>query len=160
MKKILSMILALTMMFALVACGGKDEAVEAPDLATYYTEFEATLGADNTPATMDLDAEMQEAMYPGISEYTFVQSVFKAAMMMQVGYEFALVECESAEDAEAVAALFQARKDAQVAGGAFYPAVAESWENGEIITKGNVVALIVANTAQEDAVSAFNALFA
>ena len=159
MKKILSMILALTMMFALVGCGGKDTAVEAPDLNAYYTEFEASLGADNTPATMDLDAEMQEAMYPGISEYTFTQSVFKAAAMMQVAYEFALVECESAEDAEAVAALFQARVDAQIAGGAFYPTVAESWQNADIITNGNVVALIVASSAQEDAVSAFNALF-
>ena len=160
MKKFLSMMLALTMVFALVACGsGKDEVVEAPDLNAYYTEFEASLGADNTPYTENLEGEMLEGMYPGISEYTFKQSLFKVAGMGAVAYEFALVECESAEDAEAVAAIFQARKDAQVAGGAWYPETIEGWEKGEIITKGNVVALIVASSAQEDAVSAFNALF-
>jgi len=158
MKKLFAAALAMMMVLCLAACGG-EKAAEAPDLNAYYTAFEESLGADNTPATMDLEGELLEGMYPGIGEYTFKQSVFKAAAMMQVGYEFALVECENESDVEAVKGIFQARQDMQIEGGAFYPAVAESWQNGEIIVNGNVVALIVAGSEQASAVSAFNELF-
>ena len=36
----------------------------------------------------------------------------------------------------------------------------ESWEKAQIITQGNVVALICAGTEQSKAADAFNALFA
>lgn len=36
----------------------------------------------------------------------------------------------------------------------------EGWEQAEIVTQGNVVALIVAQGSQDQAVDAFNALFA
>ena len=77
-----------------------------------------------------------------------------------VAYEFALVEVENAADAQTVADIFQARIDYQIENGAFYPMTLEGWENAEIITQGNVVALIVAQDSQSQAVEAFNQLFA
>ncbi len=159
MKKILSMILALTMLFALVACGGGEKTVEAPDLTAYYNDFLATLPEESTPATMDLEGEMLEGMYPGISEFTFKQGIFKVAAIGAVAFEFALVECESAEDAEAVAKLFETRKENQINGGAFYEETANFWRNGEVIVNGNVVALIVGGEHQSAAVEAYNALY-
>ena len=77
-----------------------------------------------------------------------------------VAFEFALVECENAADVETVKGIFEARVDAQVNGGAFYPETTAAWEKAEVIVNGNVVALIVAGEQQADAVAAFNALFA
>ena len=161
MKKLISAVLALTMILCFAACGSKGN-VEAPDLQKYYDDFMATLGADNTPAMMNAneDASYVDSFFPGLNDITLNQSVLQMAMMSQVGFEIDLVECANAEDVETVKSIFQARVDNQVAGGAFYPAVAEAWENAEIIVNGNCVALIVAGEQTADAVSAFNALFA
>ena len=59
-----------------------------------------------------------------------------------------------------MADILQARVDAQVSGGAFYPETTAAWEKAQVITRGNVVALICAGEAQDQAVEAFNALFA
>jgi len=163
MKKFLSAAFALSLVLILTACGGKggeQEPGKSVDLNQYYEDFMASLGEDNTPAMMDLEGEMLEAYYPGLSGYAAKQSVLKTAMISSVAYEFALVELEKAEDVQAVADLFQARIDSQVNGGAFYPGTTADWENGRIITHGNVVALIVAGSEQDDAVAAFEKLFA
>ena len=101
MKKLLALVLALTLLLALTACGKKD--AEAPDLAAYYANFEASLGADNTPMVIDANEEgFVDQFYPGLSDYSFKQSVIKLAAMNSVVYEFALLECEKEEDVEAV----------------------------------------------------------
>ena len=56
--------------------------------------------------------------------------------------------------------IFQARIDAQVQGGAFYPETIEGWKKAQVITKGSVVALISAGDSQSSAVEAFEKLFA
>ena len=166
MKKMIAGALALVMMMALAACGssngGSDTAKEAPDLTKYYEDFMTSLGADNAPAMMSAleDASFVDSFFPGLNDIEMKQTVLQMAMMAQVGFELDLVECANAADVETVKEIFQARIDNQVAGGAFYPAVAEAWEKGEIIVNGNVVALIVAGEAQADAVKAFNDLFA
>ena len=158
MKKALALILALALLPALAACGKKG--AEAPDLAAYYADFEASLGEENTPMVMDAnDEELVDQFYPGLSDYSLRQSVIKLAAINSVAYEFALVECEKEEDVEAVKGILQARIDSQVSGGAFYPETTEGWQKAELITNGNVVALIVAGEKQADAVTAFNALW-
>lgn len=158
MKKLLALALALTLLLALTACGKKN--AEAPDLAAYYADFEASLGEDNTPMVIDANEEgFVDQFYPGLSDYSFKQSVIKLAAMNSVVYEFALLECEKEEDVEAVKGILQTRIDNQVSGGAFYPETIEGWQKAELIVNGNVVALIVAGGSQADAVTAFNALF-
>lgn len=160
MKKVISMILALTMIFTLAACGGS-KAKEAPDLQAYYDGFMTGLGADNTPATMNAneDPSIIDGFFPGLNDIELKQSVIQMAMMMQVAFEMALVECANAEDVETVKEIFQARIDAQVNGGAWYPAIEEAWSKAALIVKDNVVALIVAGEAQDKAVADFEALF-
>ena len=159
MKKLISAILALTMVLALAACGGKT-AAEAPDLTQFYQDFMASLGEDNTPMMMPADPDTLEAFYPGLGAIAVKQSVVELAAMSAVAFEFALIEVENAEDVEAVKTILEARKAYQVDGGAWYPETIASWEKAEIIVNGNVVALIAAGEQQADAVAAFNALFA
>ena len=89
----------------------------------------ASLGADNTPAMMDVEAEALDSLYQGLSAYKTAQSVVKVAAINSVAFEFALVELENESDAQAVADIFQARVDYQVNGGAFYPQTTADWEN-------------------------------
>lgn len=163
MKKMMAAALAMVMMLALAACGssnGGDTAKEAPDLNKYYEDFMASLGEGNAPAMMELDADMTEAFYPGLNEVETKQKVMQAAAMSAVAYEFALVEVSNADDAAKVLEIFQARIDAQVNGGAWYPETTAAWEKAAIISGDNVVALIVAGEQQFAAEDAFDKLFA
>ena len=162
MKKLTALLLTLTAVLSLAACGGRqgDFDEKAPDLNQYYEDFMSTLGADNTPAMMDLEGEFLETFYPGLSGFKTKQLVVKAAAISSVPFEFALVELENEADAKAVADIFQARIDYQIENGAFYPMTLEGWEQAKIITQGNVVALIVAQGEQDRAVEEFNSLFA
>ena len=163
MKKLVSFLLSVTLLLALAACGkgGNDTQVrEAPDLNRYYEDFMATLEEDNTPAMMDVEADLVPQYYPGLENIQTKQAVLKTALIAMVAYEFALVEVENAADAQTAADIFQARIDYQIETGAFYPMTLESWEKAEVITQGNVVALICAGDDQAQAVEAFNRLFA
>lgn len=187
MKKLISAILALTMMLTLVACGnnndknnnnnnnnagnndvvenndgnnGAPETVVAPDLTKYYDDFMASLGEENAPFMMPGDPDTLAAFYPGLTDIATKQCVVQIAGMSAVAFEFALIECENAEDVEAVKAILEARKAYQVDGGAWYPETVAAWEGAEIVVQGNVVALILAGEQTADAVAAFNALFA
>jgi len=161
MKRILALLLALASLLALAACGSRGEDFEkrTPDLDKYYEDFMSTLGEENTPAMMDLEEEMIAGFYPGLEGYETNQSVLKMAAISSVPYEFALVELKNESDAEAVAAIFQSRVDAQTSGGAFYPATIEAWEKAAVVTRGRVVALICAGDEQAAAVEAFEKLF-
>lgn len=166
MKKILSAILAMSLVLLLAACGSKggegtgNDGAKSVDLNQYYEDFMASLGADNQPAMGDVEGEQLAAVYPGLENYATKQAVLKMAMISAVAFEFALVELENEADAKAVADIFQARIDYQIENGALYPMTLEGWEQAEIVTQGNVVALIVAQGSQDQAVDAFNALFA
>ena len=120
----------------------------------------ASLGEENAPFMMPGDPDMLAAFYTGLSDIATKQCVVQMATMSAVAFEFALVECENAEDVEAVKAILEARKTAQVDGGAWYPETIAAWEKAEIVVNGNCVALIVAGEQTADAVAAFNALFA
>ena len=167
MKKLLSALLSMTLILALAACGGNGgnggnnaPAKEAPDLNQFYEDFMSSLGEDNQPAMMDVEADLVPQVYPGLEAYKLKQSVLKTPMISAVAFELALVELEDASKAQEVADIFQARIDYQVEAGAFYPATAESWEKAQVITQGAVVALICAGEEQDQAVEAFNKLFA
>ena len=167
MKKFMTTILLFALTLSLAACssGGQGDAPdqsqkEAPNLNQYYEDFMATLGEDNTPAMGDVEGDVVEQMYPGLGALETKQRVLKTAMITSVAFEFALVEVSDAADVQTVADIFQSRIDYQIESGAFYPMTVESWEKAQIITQGNVVALICAGTEQSKAVDAFNALFA
>lgn len=164
MKRLTALFLSLTLLLTLAACGGgggnAGQNKEAPDLNKYYEDFMASLGADNQPAMMDVETDLTGQVYPGLESIPTRQAVLKMAAITAVPCEFVLLETESEADARAAADILQTRVDAQVNGGAFYPETTAAWEKAQIITKGNVVALICAGEEQDRAVEAFNALFA
>ena len=86
MKKLTALLLTLTAVLSLAACGGRqgDFDEKAPDLNQYYEDFMSTLGADNTPAMMDLEGEFLETFYPGLSGFKTKQLVVKAAAISSV----------------------------------------------------------------------------
>ena len=168
MKKLTSILLSMTLILTLAACGGGGNGgqnKEAPDLNKYYEDFMASLGADNQPAMGDVEGEQLAAVYPGLENYAAKQSVLKMAMISAVAFEFALVELENEADAKAVADIFQARIDYQVGddatpGGAWYPETIEGWKTkSRIVSHGNYVMLAVGD-ASASAVEEFEALFA
>ena len=154
MKKLTALLLALAMVLALAACSNKT-AQEAPDLNTVYEDYIASL--EEVPMMMDVTDDVVETFYPGLSAIDLQQSVLVTAAISAVAYEIAMVECADSADVETVRDIFQARIDSQVDGGAMYPATVEAWENADILTSGNVVALIVAGQDQDTAVSTIGA---
>ena len=154
MKKLTALLLALAMVLALAACSN-ETAQEAPDLNTVYEDYIASL--EEVPMMMDVTDDVVETFYPGLSAIDLQQSVLVTAAISAVAYEIAMVECADSADVETVQDIFQTRIDSQVDGGAMYPATVEAWENADILTSGNVVALIVAGQDQDAAVSTIGA---
>ena len=93
---------------------------------------------------MPMEGEMLDAAYEGLSAIETKQLVVYAPAISAVAMEFAFAEVADAADVETVQNIFQARIDAQVDGGAWYPATIEQWEkNSEIVTIDNYVCLFV-----------------
>ena len=175
MKKILSMILALTMVLSLAACGSKNDApaTEAVDLTAFYTELAGKYGwiDEQTPVEeigessimmMDLtqDKEFLDSYFPGLSEIATKQLIAMTSSISAVVSEFVFAECESEEDAAKVAEILNARVTMQADGGAWYPESVEAWGNAQVVSNGNFVAMIAYADNQAEIVDAFNALFA
>lgn len=74
MKKLTSILLSMTLILTLAACGGGGNGgqnKEAPDLNQYYEDFMASLGADNQPAMGDVEggAARRCLSWPGELRY-------------------------------------------------------------------------------------------
>lgn len=127
------------------------------DLAAFY----ATLFSDpeNDPAMMELPGEMLDVYYSGLTDVDTRQCLVYTPMISSVPVEAALIEVADGADVETVKAILQARIDAQVAGGAWYPETIDGWENNSrIVSNGNYILLIVSDK-YSDIVDQFNALF-
>ena len=73
--------------------------------------------------------------------------------------ESVLIQVSDAADVDAVKNILQARVDAQVNGGAFYPFAVEAWQNNSrIVSNGSYIMLIVSEDC-DAVVGEFNALF-
>lgn len=166
MKKSISVLLAVLMLFSLPACGagsGEDGGTFSADL----TAFSETLfQGDEAPMMMPVDDTMMEDIYPGLAAVERRQTVLLTAAISATAAEAAMVEVANAEDVETVKNIFQARIDYQVGSeddpsvrpGANYPATVESWKNNsEIVVKGNCVCLFVGDD-KDEMVAAFHAL--
>lgn len=140
------------------------EAPSAPaagsvDLNAFYADIAAAQG-ENWPFMMPAEGEMLDAFFAGLSGIATKQCYAYLPAMSAVAAEVVLVEVENASDVDAVKAILQARIDAQVAGGAWYPETIEGWEkNSRIVTNGNFIMLAVYSDV-DAIVSGFNALFA
>jgi PBP1b-binding outer membrane lipoprotein LpoB len=127
------------------------------DLAAFYNTVASTY---SLPSMMDADSTMIDAYYSGLSAVSTRQLIVKLAAISAAVGEIVLVECESSDDVQTISDILAARVQAQVDGGAWYPASIEGWENdSRIVTQGNFVMLIVHENC-DDIVNSFYALFA
>ena len=107
----------------------------------------------------DFLQEMALANYPGLSDIATEQCLAYAPMLSLSAAESVLVQVSDAADVNAVKDILQARIDAQVNGGAFYPMAVEAWENNSrIVSNGSYIMLIVSEDC-DAVVSEFNDLF-
>lgn len=167
LKPLAALALALALILSLAACGGKQGDASGSSEPVDLTAFYETLTQnENAPALMPLEeAELMDALYPGLSEIETSQRIVATAAITSVAAELALVEVANAEDVPAVEAIFQARIDYQVGddanpGGAWYPETIENWkQNARIVSNGSCVMLAVWENA-DDVAEQFNALFA
>ena len=176
-RKLISLILASTLVFALASCGGPDDGgsagasqspaqAETVDLQAFYESLLVTdpESADYFNPDTPVEGEALAAAYPGLEDIAAKQLVIYQPMMSAVACEIALVEVENSADVQKVKDIFQARIDAQVGtddepGGAWYPETIEGWKNNSrIVSNGNYVMLIVWEQADQF-VDEFNALF-
>ena len=152
MKRTVSLLLALCLVLALTACGGK---TFSTDLAAFY-ETQVT---DQFPMMMELADDMIDGIYPGLTDVARAQTVLYIAAISAVPCEIAMVEVANPGDVDTVKDIFQARIDSQVSGGAWYPDTIEQWQkNAQIVVRGNCVCLFVVLPELGSPVDDFNAL--
>ena len=132
---------------------------DSVDLNAFYEKV-ATAQGENWPFMMLAEGEMLDGFFPGLSGIATKQCYAYLPAMSAVAAEVVLVEVENASDVEAVKTILQARIDAQVDGGAWYPETIEGWKNNSrIIVNGNCIMMAVYSDV-EILVSGFNGLFA
>ena len=161
MKKRAVWILAALLLLA-SGCGGQQEEGRAEDsdvaLNTLYAGMEMSCGWGEDYMT-DVEGELLEEYYPGLSEVPAKQLVVKVPAMSSDVNEIVLMQCETEEDAEHAAAILQARVDAQVEGGAWYPETQAAWEKAQVLRRGAYAALIASGEFQESLEEQFNQQF-
>ena len=157
-KRMLSLfLLAALSLTLLTACGGKKEdSAKSVDLAGFYTSITEKY---ETPMAEALPDDVLPTFYPGLENIALKQQALYTPMMSAVAWEISMVEVENADDASAVADIFQARIDMQAAGGAWYPETVEGWvNNSRLATKDNYGLMIVSPDC-DSIVADFEALF-
>ena len=98
-------------------------------------------------------------LYPGLSGIATEQCLVYTPMFSLSAAESVLIQVSDAADVDAVKDILQARIDAQVNGGAFYPFAMEAWEkNSRIASNGCYIIMIVSEDC-DAIVNDFNALF-
>lgn len=150
MKKRAVLILAALLALA-AGCGGqKDGGAETAevDLTALYAEMEAACGWE-ADYMDDVEGELLENYYPGLSGLTTPQMIAKIPAMSSDVNEIVLLQCEIEEDAESAAAILQARIDSQIEGGAWYADTLEAWEKAGVLRQGTFAALIASGEYQD-----------
>nr|WP_325179928.1 DUF4358 domain-containing protein [uncultured Oscillibacter sp.] len=133
-------------------CGGQREegGAEEADIAlnTLYAGMEELCGWEEGYMA-DVEGELLEGYYPGLSEIPAKQLIVKVPAMSSDVNEIVLMQGETEEDAESAVAILQARIDAQAEGGAWYPESLEAWKAAKVLREGTYVALIASGAHQE-----------
>lgn len=160
MKKLTAMALAaLTLVGLLTACGGEKES-DTPevDLEAFYTDLEEGYGwVDGY--MVDIEGELLDSYYPGLSDIETEQFVAKMPLMSSVVNELVFLQCGTEEDAELAAGILQDRITVQAEGGAWYPESMEAWSRGIVLRQGTYVAMVASAEHQDEIAGGFNDLF-
>ncbi len=175
MKKIVTIAMSALLILGLTACGGSGNSggeTADVDLESFYAGLAEEYGwtedvegiTDDQLLLSTIEGEMLESYYPGLSEIPSKQLVAKAPTMSSVVNEVVFLQCETEEDAEKAAEIFQARIDYQVGdetnpGGAWYPESIESWKQAQVVREGTYAALIAVTNNGAEIAEAFTQQF-
>lgn len=129
---------------------------ESVDLSAFY---DTVTSSYEFASLSDLDSTMLDTYYPGLTAVSTLQLIAKMPMISASGHEIVLIQCENSDDVATVQAILEARKQAQVDGGAWYPETTATWESAQICVSGNYLMLISHENAA-DIADSFYALFA
>lgn len=129
---------------------------ESVDLSAFY---DTVTSSYEFASLSDLDSTMLDTYYPGLTAVSTLQLIAKMPMISASGHEIVLIQCENSDDVATVQAILEARKQAQVDGGAWYPETTAIWEAAQICVSGNYLMLISHENAA-DIADSFYALFA
>lgn len=162
MKKRAVLVLAALLLLA-AGCGGQRDGGGAEtaevSLTGLFAGMEESCGWEADYMT-DVEGELLEEYYPGLSEVPAKQRIVKVPAMSSDVNEIVLMQCETEEDAENAAAILQARIDAQAEGGAWYPETQAAWEKARVLRQGGTyAALIASGEFQESLEEQFNQQF-
>ena len=176
-KRMILLAVTAALLLLTAACGGDTGNTDSPDtsdvaLNSFYagleqeygwTEDAANSGPDDLLMT-NIEGDMLESYYPGLSELTTKQLVAKMPMMSSLVNELVFLQCETEEDAAKAAEILQARISYQVGdennpGGAWYPESIAAWEKAQVIQEGTYVALVASAEHQADIVERFQQQF-
>lgn len=126
------------------------------DLAAFYSSVTSKYSMPNLSLA---DSTMLDNYYAGLSSVATEQSqVYINMMSMNMG-EISLVQVKDSKDVATVKAIFQARIDSMVNGGAWYPEPTRIWsEQSRVVSNGNYVMMVVGEDC-DAIVKDFNALF-
>ena len=132
-------------------------AAEGVDLQAFFDTINT---AYEMPFMMAVDSSLLDSTYAGLTGIATEQLVvYQCGMSPSPAGDVALVQVSDSADVDAVKAIFQARIDYMVEGGAWYPGPTEMWQNSSrIVSNGNYVMLVV-NENCDAIVNDFNALF-
>ncbi len=119
------------------------------DLHFFMDELFPTISEYEFPEMELMSDERLVMEYPGLGSIPVKQRLIYTPMMSGVACEFAFVEVEDEDDADAVNAIFQERIQSQIDGGAWYPAVIEQWENNARIFTGEKYVILAVHEMSE-----------
>jgi len=161
MKKWMTLTCVLLLLVNLLsACGGKESASATVDvdLDEFFEQVEETYAwGDDYMA--DIEGELLDSYYPGLSDIAAEQLIAKVPTMSSVVNELVFMECETEEGASAAAAILQDRVKMQAEGGAWYAESMEAWSNAIVIQQGTYVCMVASAEHQDEISQSFNDLF-
>ena len=160
MKKRVIAVLAALLVVMASGCGGQTGGKTSPsvDLTALYAAMAESCGWDEDYMA-DIEGELLEEYYPGLSGIETPQRVVKVPAMSSDVNEIVLLQCGTEEDAEKAVEILQARIDTQVDGGAWYAETLESWRKAKVLRQGVYAALIASGEFQESLEGQFNEQF-
>ena len=146
MKKILLLLLALTVSVAFFGCGEKESGPAAgTPLSSFYDAVLAAQPEDAEPLIFfeESNPDLINSFYPGLEAIELNQQAFYMPPIATHPCEIVLVEVKDAENVQTVADIFKARI-ALGADNTTYPESAAGWQQyAQVQQSGNFVCMIV-----------------
>lgn len=157
MKKIIALILALTMVFALAACGSS--AAREPDFSAVCQKVDESVSVAGTLTAVDADY-IKGAL--GIDSSAYTDAMVKVTNTGTAIDEYGVFKCADDKAAEAVKAAVEAYIQQRIDTWMGYtPEELPKLENADLEAEGSYVFYAILGDAERDsASSAFTACFA